>query len=55
MQAQWAPVIAEWPNDVQASVHAWLNTPQDAAQGAKNSVPTAVRALVDQANAGGES
>lgn len=55
VQFQWAHVIADWPNEVQASVHAWLNTPQDAAHTAKDNVPTAVRALVDQANAGGES
>lgn len=56
VQFQWAPVIADWPTEVQASVHAWLNTPQESAQAAKDNVPTAVRALVDQANGtdGGE-
>lgn len=52
---QWAPVIAAWPAAVQAVVHTWLNTPQEAAKTAKENVPTAVRALIDQANAGGES
>lgn len=50
----WAGVIAQWPVDVLAEVQAWLELTADEEGLAR--MPTAVRALIDQAKAnGGES